>query len=76
MSCFYHVVNNLFDCCLAFYWHLPPHMLYWWHCWVCLDVILSPERAMSVKTVGIKSKKVLHTADLDWARFVVNWVLL
>ena len=42
---FYHVVNGLLDCCLAFYWHLPPRMLYWWHCWVYLDVILSLERA-------------------------------
>ena len=73
---FYHVVNGLFNCCLAFYWHLPPHMLYWWHCWVYLDVILSLERAKPIKTVRIESKKVLYTADLDWARFVKNRVLL
>ena len=73
---FYHVVNGLFDCCLAFYWHLPPRMLYWWHCWVNLDVILSLERAKPIKTVRIKSKKVLYTADLDWARFVKNRMLL
>ena len=41
-----------------------------------LDVILSLERAKSIKTVRIKFKKVLHTADLDWARFVKDRVLL
>ena len=44
---------------------LSPCMLYWWHCWVNLDVILSLERAKSIKTVRIKFKKVLNTADLD-----------
>ena len=56
--------------------HLPPCMLYWWHCWVNLDVIFSLERAKSIKTVRIKFKKVLYTADLDWARFVKDGVLL
>ena len=73
----YHIiVNGLFNCCLAFYWHLPPGMLYWWHCWVGLDVILSLERAKSVKTVRIEFKEVLYTADLDSARFVKDRVLL
>ena len=51
-------------------------MLYWWHCWVNLDVIFSLERAKSVKTVRIKFKKVLYTADLNWARLVKDRVLL
>ena len=35
-----------------------------------------PWESHLIKTVRIKFKKVLHTADLDWARFVKDGVLL
>ena len=73
---FYHVVNGLFDDCLALNWHLLPCMLYWWHCWINFNAISSLERSKSIKWIGIELKKVLNTADLDWARFVVYGVRL
>ena len=45
----YHVTNGLFDFCLAFDWYLSSCMLYWRHCWIHFKVILSLERAKSVK---------------------------
>ena len=38
--------------------------------------MFSLERAKPIKTVRVKSKKVLYTADLDLARFVKDRVLL
>ena len=59
----YHVVNGLLNGCLVFYWHLPLHMLYWWHCWIHFDIILFLKRAKSVKLIEVKPQKVLNTSD-------------